>query len=858
MAKVVCLVALICINVRPTHSAEMPKAKEYTNFIGMKFIRVEPGTFQMGVGSTPLPAELTTDASLQPEGDFDEKPNHTVRISRPFYVGAYEVTNFQYELFRPEHRKLRRQGRDSGRDDEAVINVNWYDAQAFCQWLSDKEDLPCRLPTEAEWEYACRAGTATHFSTGDTLPEEFVKESRSVKVGQTPPNPWAIYDMHGNVEEWCYDWYGPYEAGQQTDPVGCITGDFRVIRGGDRSTNPYYLRSANRLGTLAEDKHAIIGFRVVIGEMPRTQPLPAPPLQLYQTDVRQHVPSDIKKGPNPRKPYYKQRQFVKMPVGNTGPLYEKHNHFTSVSECPNGDLLAIWHTCIGESGRELAVAASRLRHGRDEWEPASLFWDAPDRNDHGHALWLDGKDTIYHFNGLADTVRNVALVMRTSRDNGVSWSPPRIIADHGPSHMPVESVFRTKEDFYAISCDKGPNILWISRDRGISWSECGGSIRGKHATAVQLADGRLMALGRERDIDGRMPMSISGDMGKTWEYSASEFPPVSWGQRAVLLRLKEGPLFFASFCKKMMVMNESGNQHEVSGLFGTVSFDEGKSWPHKRLITDDCPPHEVGSLNGEPVIMSPHNSESVGYLAVCQSADKVIHLLTSRQHYAFNLKWLVTLPPAAPTRPTPPDAKPLPAKGRLAKVYVFSDSSGREKWTWKAEDFAESPAARKPLRIDSTKGGGFYERSGDPPGFAAVDQKKGFTVEIKTQVIKRAPNAKAVDIELYDGAGSRYAMALTDTGVYWYEGYIQGTAFLPFDQFTPVAEGLDNTDTMHTYRITVRPDRVAQIYRDSKLIGARQHEYRTPRDAYIQLGAGPGAEVLVEYFAYDLGGPYQP
>ncbi|HUT30555.1 MAG TPA: SUMF1/EgtB/PvdO family nonheme iron enzyme [Sedimentisphaerales bacterium] len=853
---VVCALVVAIVSIQSGRAAEMPENGKYTNFVGMEFVRVEPGVFQMGVGKTPLPAELAPGGSLLPEGDYDEKPNHTVTISRPFHIGKCEVTNLQYELFRPDHRKLRRGG-DSGRDDEAVVNVNWYDAQAFCRWLSDKEGLPYRLPTEAEWEYACRAGTTTPFSMGDALPQEFSRQSRSVQVGQTPPNPWGLYDIHGNVEEWCYDWYGPYEAADQTDPVGRFAGDFKVIRGGDRGTDPYYQRSANRLGTLPEDKHGIIGFRVFIGEMPDTKPLPKAPLAPYQIGVNQQVPADIDNGPDPREPYIRIREFVKMPPGNTGPLYEKHNHFTSVTECPNGDLIAIWHTCIGESGRELAVAASRLRYGRQEWEPASPFWDAPDRNDHGHAMWFDGKERIYHFQGVADTVRNVALVMRTSSDNGVAWSQPRIIAGHGSSRMPVESVFRTKEGFYAISCDKGPNILWISRDRGISWSECGGAIRGKHATAVQLSDGRLMALGREGNIDGKMPMSISGDMGRTWEYSASEFPPVSWGQRAVLLRLKEGPLFFASFCNKMMITNASGSQHEVSGLFGAVSFDEGKTWPQKRLVTNDGPAHQVGSLNGEPIIMSPHNTESVGYLAVCQTPDGVINLLTSRQHCAFNLKWVMTLPPAAPTRPTPSDAKALPGKERLEKVYILSESMKRAEWFARSENFAKPPSSDRPLKI-SNEGGGFYERGADPAGFAAVDDKKGFTVELKTKVIKRKPEAKAVDIELYDGAGSRYALAITDTGVYWYEGYIQGSAFLPLAEFVPVAEGMDNTDDMHVYRMAVRPDRVAQIYRDGRLIGARQHEYRTPREAYIQLGAGPGAEVLVEYFAYDLGGPYQP
>jgi hypothetical protein len=669
--------------------------------------------------------------------------------------------------------------------------------------------------------------------------------------------------MHGNVEEWCYEWYGPYAARSQTDPAGRATGDFRVTRSGSHSTALYYLRSANRLGTIPEDKHGLIGFRVVVGDMPATDPLPELPPEPYQTNVSQEIPPDIDKGPDPRKPYfYGPRKFIKMPPGDRGPLFAKHNHFISVVECPNGDLLAIWHACIGESGRELAVAASRLRYGQKQWEPASLFWDSPDRNDHGHALWFDGKDRIYHFQGLATQIRDVALVMRTSSDNGVTWSQPRMIADHGPSRMPVESVFRTEEGFYAISCDKGPNVLWISRNEGLSWQKSEGSIRGKHAAAVQLADGRLMGLGREGNINGKMPMSISSDMGKTWEYLPSEFQPVSWGQRSVLLRLKDGPLLFASFCKKMMIMNESGKQHMASGLFGAVSMDEGKTWPYKRLMTDDGPGREIETINGDPVTMDAHNTECVGYLAVCQSADGIIHLLTSRQHFAFNLKWLMTPPPTAPVAPTPPEPRKLTAKRHLSDTYTASELLSEDIWgpqiTGAIKSGTLSSSSQGLLRINYGEGQGFYFRSNPTNGFVDVDQKKGFTVEVKTQVLKSSPNQRGMDIELYDGAGSRYAISITNTGIYWYEGLVLGSAILSFDQFTPVAEGLDNADATNTYRIAVRADRVVQIYRDGKLMGVRPAEYRTPREAYFQFGAGSGLDALVEYIAYDLTGAYAP
>jgi len=872
MTRISLVITVICLVIAfpLLQAAEMPTADEYTNSIGIKLVRIEPGRFKMGFGDKNLAEQVRTPKEQFPNGDFDEHPTHEVEITRPFYVGIYEVTNKQYELFAPKHKGLR--GGASTGDNDAVSNVNWYDARAFCQWLSDKDGLPYRLPTEAEWEYACRAGTTTPYYTGNVLPAPLLpaeagkgaeKSRASLSVGQTQPNKWGLYDMHGNVEEWCYDWYGPYEAESQIDPVGRVTGDFRVARGGSHSTPSYYLRSANRLGTIPQDKHTLLGFRVVMGNMPATKPLPAPPLAPYQTAVSQEIPPDISQGPDPMRPYFHgPRKFIKMPSGDRGPLFARHNHFISVVECPNGDLLAIWHTCIGESGRELSVAASRLRYGQEQWEPASLFWDAPDRNDHGHALWFNGRDKIYHFQGLAVQIRNVALVMRTSSDNGVTWSRPRLIADHGRSRMPVESVFQTKEGFYALSCDKGPNVLWVSRNQGLSWNKSEGSIRGKHAAAVQLTDGRLMGLGREGNINGKMPMSISNDMGKTWEYLPSDFQPVSWGQRSVLLRLRQGPLLFASFCKKMMIMNTSGKQHVVSGLFTAVSLDEGKTWPYRRLVTDDGPGRQIETMDGDLITMDAHNTESVGYLSVCQSADDIIHLLTSRQHFAFNLKWLMTTPPEAPATPTPPKPRRLPAKHYLSNTYTARELLSEDIWGPQINGAKESgtisSSSQGLLRINYGDGRGFYFRSDRADGFARVEQKKGFSVEVKTQVLKSSPNQRGIDIELYDGAGCRYALSITSTGVYWYEGLVLGSAILNFEQFTPVAEGLDNTDKMHIYRVAVRGDRVVQIYRDGKLLGVRPAEYRTPRDAYIQFGAGPGLEVLVEYIAYDLTGAYQP
>jgi len=671
-------------------AAETPNEKEWKNSLGMRLARIEPGRFLMGVGNTPLPKELAGQPWRQ-DGDPDEQPAHMVTITRPFYMGVTEVTNAQYEQFDPKHKALRGKMGFSKDDDEAVVFVSWHDAVAFCEWLSKKEGLPYRLPAEAEWEYACRAGTETHFHTGDTLPKEFHKNAAEswypdprrpaegqivpLHVGKTPPNAWGLFDMHGNVEEWCLDWYGPYlkyephlpismltldgknvplDAQHWHDPVGYADADFKVTRGGSHSTELYYLRSANRSATLPEDRSWLIGFRVVMGEMPKGKPLPPPEKPLHQQNVKQGIPADLAKGPDPDKPYFRgPRVYVKIPPNSTGPMFSAHNHDPAITDCPNGDLLAIWYSCVREPGRELAILASRLRYGADEWEPASVFWDAPDRNDHAPALWFDGKDTLYHFNGLsaAATWGNTATILRTSKDSGATWSKARIILpEHQTRQMPVESVFRTREGWILLPCDavsvgQGGTATYLSRDSGQTWEDPGGKAAGIHAGVVQLKDGRLLALGRGDNVEGKMPKSVSSDMGKTWTYSASPFPPISSGQRLVLLRLREGPLFFASFAKSIEVTDASGKPRAVSGLYTALSLDEGETWQVRRLVSDDGEPEQFEGFDGRLFTMSASAAEPNGYLSVCQAASGLIHLISSRSHYAFNLKWLTTPPP---------------------------------------------------------------------------------------------------------------------------------------------------------------------------------------------------------------------
>ena len=653
---------VLCCACPPLPAQEQPATTSSTNSLGMSLVRIGPGSFTMG----------STD------GNWDERPTREVTITRPFSMGVTEVTNAQYESFDPTHKKLRGKLGFSQADDEAAVFVSWGEAVAFCRWLSNKEGQPYRLPTEAEWEYACRAGTETPFHTGESLPDSFHKNVGEswfparpkagdvvpLHVGKTAPNPWGLCDMHGNVEEWCLDWYGPYAAGDQTDPVGPATGDFHVTRGGSHSTTLEFLRSANRAGTLPADKSWLIGFRVVQAEMPKSTAGPAAERPRNARDVKQQVPADLAEGPDPTIPYFSgPRVYVKAPATEDCPEFNRHNHCPAIVNCPNGDSLAIWYTCARERGRELGIVASRLRYGEDDWEEASSFWDAPDRNDHASALWVDERGTIYHFNGLsvAATWGSLATIMRTSTDNGASWSRARLIMpEHGVHHMPIESVIRTKEGAILVPCDavtggNGGSAVLVSGDDGQTWRDpgegrpepefaagsTGALIAGIHAGFVQRNDGALMAFGRGNNIDGRMPMSLSKDLGQNWAYSASPFPPISGGQRLVILRLQEGPILFCSFGREVQFHDAAGNARVGSGLFAALSLDEGKSWKIKRLITDDGLSRTIdGGGNTGKFTMSALSAEPKGYLSICQAANGVIHLISSKQHYAFNLAWL--------------------------------------------------------------------------------------------------------------------------------------------------------------------------------------------------------------------------
>jgi formylglycine-generating enzyme required for sulfatase activity len=199
-----------------------------------------------------------------------ETPQHRAKISKPFCLGVCEVTQADYgQVMDRDPSKFK------GDPNRPVEEVNWSDAVEFCQRLSasPKEKATgavYRLPTEADWEFACRAGTPTRYSFGDapTALSQHAwwkdnSQGQTQPVGRLRPNAWGLFDMHGNVWEWCEDWYGPYQAGTVSDPGGADTGSYRVLRGGGWYDDGRYCRSAFRLRYVPGYRNLGRGFRVV-------------------------------------------------------------------------------------------------------------------------------------------------------------------------------------------------------------------------------------------------------------------------------------------------------------------------------------------------------------------------------------------------------------------------------------------------------------------------------------------------------------------------------------------------------------------------------------------------------------------
>lgn len=245
-ALVLAFVALLVV-YGVVEADELP---EITNSIGIRMKLIPAGTFRMG-------------------GVVGELP-HQVTLTKPFYLGVHEVTNAQWKAVMDSVPSTRKDV------DGPVEQVSWEDAVDFCRKLSEhpqekREGRVYRLPTEAEWEWACRAGTTTSYSFGDD--ESVLSDygwftgnsgDQTHPVGKKKPNPWGLYDMYGNVWEWCSDWHDFYPVGAATDPQGPAESTERVLRGGACVSRAGYCQSAYRRRDDPSLRNLDVGFRLAL------------------------------------------------------------------------------------------------------------------------------------------------------------------------------------------------------------------------------------------------------------------------------------------------------------------------------------------------------------------------------------------------------------------------------------------------------------------------------------------------------------------------------------------------------------------------------------------------------------------
>jgi formylglycine-generating enzyme required for sulfatase activity len=245
-----------------TAGVPLTKTIDLGNEVNMVVVYIPAGEFEMG---SPMD---------EPKRDDDEAQHH-IKLTKAFYMGKFEVTQLQYRVIVSENPS------EFGGDKLPVENVNWYEAARFLKKLSDKTGMKFRLPSEAEWEYACRAGSRQAFNTGTTLDSDLANYDatepyadgiigkylkRTTEVGSYPPNAFGLYDMHGNVWEWCSDIYDEdyYKKTPLVDPKGPAEGKPKVMRGGAWKEYAYKCRSADRNHRWPKDNQPIIGFRVVL------------------------------------------------------------------------------------------------------------------------------------------------------------------------------------------------------------------------------------------------------------------------------------------------------------------------------------------------------------------------------------------------------------------------------------------------------------------------------------------------------------------------------------------------------------------------------------------------------------------
>lgn len=627
----------------------------------------------MGAGTEALTPAVTNGfgvMSARPaHGDWDEHPAHKVTLTHGFLMSKNVITVKEFQQFDPSYKPV-------AEYPDYAAGVSYEQAVEYCKWLSRKTGKSYRLPTEAEWEYAARAGTQTPFFTGDTPPQ----------LGQA--NSWGLVIAEG-TPEWVADWYAPYQAGAQVDPTGPLDGHFRAVRGGGLDSRhpkpgqiypamaPFFERSANRasMAPSYESASGNIGFRVA--EAPMPHPHPAPQREYWFRTGVKHKAFSLTAGPDPEKPFYQTHELFPNLNGNSMPDVGWRiglarglgitYHNSAVQELANGDMVAAYYNSPDkEDDPDQTVLIMRRRAGSETWdmpEPWPYFADAACAapvfwNDHG-LLWM--------FFGFPRLIGAPPFAYVQSKDNGATWGPiqfPHFIASIGRYvSQPINSIVRAKDGTIYIPTDStghgagglpADSAIWATNNNGKTWYDTGGRTGGRHTTLVIARNGDLLGFGgKNSEINGHMPLSISSDGGKTWRVTPTPFDELMSGERPSVIRLADGRLFFVA----------DYNPHHMKhihkdGAYVALSDNEGKNWKMKRL---------------------PANIFTVGYVTATQGPNGLIHIVTSKNtvnyEIVMNEAWVLS---------DSEDATPGP--GSITDVTKHSENwpNGRVRATWSA------------------------------------------------------------------------------------------------------------------------------------------------------------------------------
>jgi hypothetical protein len=465
--------------------------------------------------------------------------------------------------------------------------------------------------------------------------------------------------MLDGPRQWCLDWYGEYGASPQTDPIGADGGIARVVRGGvldiesPHCARANYARASERAGippAFGPDGSQFglheIGFRIVQAPIPASKPSPRAIPAVF-ADVKQSG-ADLTGGRDASRPHYRKRRVLPVPpdgstpeeIRSAGlhPAFRSDHHSPGFEVLTNGDLLAVFYSAYHEYDPEVGLIATRLRCGADEWDMPSFAFDLPGANDHAPMLWND-KGILWLFWGNPQLPGAFPFNFTTSIDTSATWSEvgfPRIVGAVGElgKPQPINTAFRDRKGtiFVATDAKGASSMLWASDDDGRTWRDTGGRTLGRHTTFVLLRDGRILGMGgKNTQIDGYMPRSISRDGGKTYEVSRTPFPALTSGQRPCIVRLASGRLFFAGDFQNKQA--EKPATISETGCYVALSDDEGETWRIKKLI---------GTQRGNKL------NDTLGYCVARQAPEGLIHIITSRTrpsvHFELNEAWILTEP----------------------------------------------------------------------------------------------------------------------------------------------------------------------------------------------------------------------